>query len=1088
MDVAIWLRGLGLERCHAAFRDNLIDMDIVHELTESDLEKLGLPLGDRKRVLKAIACLPPPEATASAPTAATRRRGEAERRPITVLFCDLVGSTRLAAKLDAEDWRDLVGAYLDDAARAVTQHGGHVAKKLGDGLMALFGYPRAQENDAERAARAGLAILRALEDLNVANAARELPALAARIGLDSGPVVVDSAGEVFGDAPNLAARVQSAAEPGTMLVTAAVRRQVAGLFVVEERGPHELKGVPGSPVLYRIARPSGGGRRASARSQTPLVGREDDLAVLVKRWERVRSGDGQFIQIVGEPGLGKSRLIEEFRGRLAETPHSWVEWTSSQLLQNTALHPLAEWGKQRFGGAEVAAERRLADLESSLTQVKLNPVEFAPLLAPLFDTSAATVGASELTPDELRRRQLAAMAAWLLAGARAQPLVLAFEDLHWADPTSLDLLKMLAERGATAPLMIVATARPEFRAAWATRSHHGVISLVPLDRQQVRQMIDVIAERHALSAEAIEGVTIRTGGVPLFIEEVTRLAIEGGEQTIPLTLQQSLAARLDRLGDARDVAQIGAVVGREFTFSLLLAIAGSPAAELSAALEKLADADLVFVEGIAPDSSYRFKHALIQEAAYESMLRSKRREIHAHIAEALVRLQPAIVETAPETLATHLARAGDAAGAAEYWRRTGRLAQRNSAYREAIGAYQSALQHMSKQDRAFVDVNRAIASVYFAAGEHELNMKHLVEAAAAAAAGGDPVTMTEIAMQQCHVLSQYGGDPRGAVQVGRRALETADRLDDESLVYGVRFALGHACWIGGDYDSVIELLTANLPENMRDPTRIRDFGTAGSLLLDSMSILGHTLAHRGHFDRAFAILERAQALPQKNAFDVSILYGHHVRAHLFRGDMEFCYANVPGRHRARIPGRARVYASLASGLARLRSCARGGLRDRRPAARNRPRKVATDSFAVPRLVDGRPARRDARAAAAQTSPRRCRDRAWNCEGKGISRSRSGTASSQSGLSSQRRLRGGRSRGARRLSACATAGSWSRAGPWLADSRRHHRRQGRGDEGRRAPQICEHQISEPRHEALGRRALDEELRSRVTSRSRVGLHD
>jgi tetratricopeptide (TPR) repeat protein len=372
----------------------------------------------------------------------------------------------------------------------------------------------------------------------------------------------------------------------------------------------------------------------------------------------------------------------------------------------------------------------------------------------------------------------------------------------------------------------------------------------------------------------------------LFIEEVTRLMLEGGAQAIPPTLQQSLAARLDRLGEAREVAQMGAVVGREFRFGLLHAIAGATEAELSLALEKLVDADLLFVDGVAPDSIYRFKHALIQEAAYESMLRSRRREIHAEIAEALVRLQPALVETAPETVATHLARAGDEAGAAEYWQKAGQLAQRNSAYREAVGAYQSALQHMSKQDRAFVEVNRAIASVYFAAGEHELNLKHLMEAATAAEASGDPVTMTEIAMQQCHVLSQFGGDPRQAVRIGRRALETANRLEDEALAYGVRFALGHACWIGGDYDSVIELLLANLPENIRDPTKIRDFGTAGSLLLDSMLILSHTLAHRGHFDRAFAILERAQGLPQKNAFDSSILNNHHARAYLFRGDAD----------------------------------------------------------------------------------------------------------------------------------------------------------------------------------------------------------
>ena len=552
--------------------------------------------------------------------------------------------------------------------------------------------------------------------------------------------------------------------------------------------------------------------------------------------------------------------------------------------------------------------------------MKLNPVEFAPLLAPLLDIPTATVDAPELTPDELRRRQLAAMVAWLLAGARAQPLVLAFEDLHWADPTSLDLLKMLTERGATTPLMIVATARPEFRAPWATRSHHGVISLVPLDRLQVRQMVGAIAERNALSAEAIEGVTVRTGGVPLFIEEVTRLVLEGGAQTIPLTLQQSLAARLDRLGDARDIAQIGAVAGREFAFGLLLAIAGRPEAELNAALEQLVDADLVFVDGLAPDATYRFKHALIQEAAYESMLRSRRREIHAQIAKALMRLQPAIAETAPETLATHLARAGDEAGAAEYWQKAGQLAQRNSAYQEAIGAYQNALRHMTKQDRAFVDVNRALASTYFAAGDHELNLKHLEGAAAAAEASGDPVTMTEIAMQQCHVLSQYGGDPRQAVHVGRRALEMANHLEDEALSYGVRFALGHACWIGGDYDGTIEFLSANLPENMRDPSRIRDFGTAGSLLLDSMSILAHTLAHRGHFDRAFALLERAHALPQKNAFDFSILRNHHARAHLFRGDADLAAPMLRAGHRGRIPRRTRVYPALASGPTWLRSC------------------------------------------------------------------------------------------------------------------------------------------------------------------------
>ena len=280
------------------------------------------------------------------------------------MFCDLVGSTSISARLDAEEWRDLVGAYLDAASAAVTEMGGHVAKKLGDGLMALFGYPVAQENDAERAARAALSIQRALAEVNRKNAGSGKPALNARIGIETGPVVVDAAGEIYGDAPNIAARVQALAEPGTVVVTARVQRQIAGLFVAEERGSHELKGVPEPVTLFRLVRASGGGRRAGQRHLTPLVGRDEEIAMLMRRWERARQGDGQLVLIVGEPGLGKSRLIEEFHARLRETPHTWVEWSCSQLLQNTPLHPIAEWGRQRFGGADMPAEQRLADLEN----------------------------------------------------------------------------------------------------------------------------------------------------------------------------------------------------------------------------------------------------------------------------------------------------------------------------------------------------------------------------------------------------------------------------------------------------------------------------------------------------------------------------------------------------------------------------------------------------------------------------------------------------------------------------------------------------------------------------------------------------
>jgi class 3 adenylate cyclase len=385
MDLGDWLRSLHLERYEAAFRENEIDDTVLPNLTAEDLKDLGVStVGHRRKLLDAIAALradTEPKTAPAAPTSATRPtfatgvEAAGERRYLTVMFCDLVDSTGIAARLDAEEWRDLVNAYLDNASAAVTEMGGHVAKKLGDGLMALFGYPLAHENDAERAARAALSIQRGLGDLNRKNAGAGKPELVARIGLETGPAVVDAAGEIYGDVTNIAARVQALAEPGSVLITARVQRQVAGLFVAEERGTHTLKGVPEPTALFRLIRASGGGRRSGVRQLTPLVGREEEMAMLMRRWERARQGDGRLVLIVGEPGLGKSRLIEEFHGRLRDTPHTWLEWSCSQLLQNTPLHPIAEWGRQVFSGADVSAERRFAELESTLAQMKLDPAE-----------------------------------------------------------------------------------------------------------------------------------------------------------------------------------------------------------------------------------------------------------------------------------------------------------------------------------------------------------------------------------------------------------------------------------------------------------------------------------------------------------------------------------------------------------------------------------------------------------------------------------------------------------------------------------------------------------------------------------------
>jgi class 3 adenylate cyclase/predicted ATPase len=701
MDIGDWLRSLGLEQYEATFRENAIDAGVLRDLTDQDLEKLGVLLGHRRKLLRAIgelgsppaASVPPaiklapvgntPAAPPVPPTTAAAEAG-GERRYLTVMFCDLVGSTGIAAKLDAEEWRDLVGGYLNAASAAVAEMGGHVAKKLGDGLLALFGYPVAQENDTERAVRAALSIQRALAELNGKNAGSGKPELVARIGLDTGPAVMDAAGEIYGEVANIAARVQAQAEPGAVLITARVQRQVAGMFFAEERGSRHLKGVAEAVTLFGITRVSGGVRRSGQRNLTPLVGRDEEIAILMRRWDRARQGDGQLVLIAGEPGLGKSRLIEEFHNRLGEVPHTWAEWFCSQLLQNTPLHPFAEWGQQRFGGADVPAERRLEDLDNSLQQVKLDPAEYAPLLAPLMDIPLPPERAITLVPEELRRRQLAALASWVMAGARAMPIVLVLEDLHWADPTTLELMRGIAERGALAPLLVLTTTRPELRPPWGMRSHHGMISLAPLDRQQVRHMVGELSARHALPQELIEGVTERAGGVPLFVEEVTRFLLErgeyGGVQAIPPTLQQSLTARLDRLGPAREVALIGAVIGRGFPYTLLRTVAGIDDATLQNALDRLADADILLVQGVPPDSDYRFKHALIQDAAYGNLLRNRRQILHRRVAEAL---SDNVATAEPELLAHHFTEAGLTEAAIDWWGKAGQRSLERSALAEA---------------------------------------------------------------------------------------------------------------------------------------------------------------------------------------------------------------------------------------------------------------------------------------------------------------------------------------------------------------------------------------------------------------------
>ena len=688
--------------------------------------------------------------------------------------------------------------------------------------------------------------------------------------LSSGQVVVDATGEVFGDPPNIAARVQSAAEPGSILITATVQRQTAGLFVAEDRGQHELKGVSAPMTLYCIVRASGGGRRGGTRALTPLVGREEDLDLLSRRWDRARKGEGQLALIVGEPGLGKSRLMAEFHGRLGETPHTWVEWSSSQLLQNTPLHPIAEWGRQRFG-ADLPPEQRLADLENTLGLIGLDPTEYAPLLAPLVDVLLPDDRAAKIAPEELRRRQLAAMTAWILTAARTQAVVLAFEDLHWADPTSLDLMRALAERGAQAPLLIIATARPEFRPPWSVRSHHSAISLSPLDRVQIANMIAELAAHHALPRDIVEGVSERTGGVPLFVEEVTRLLLErgeqGGAQAIPPTLQQSLAARLDRLGAARETAQIGAVLGRRFSYALLQSVAGLDEGALRSALERLTDADILFVEGHGAQATYRFKHALIQDAAYDSLLKSRRQALHAQAAEILS--ESASPE--PEAIAHHFTQAGLDDLAIEWWGKAGDQALRRSAFQEAIA-------HLGK---AIELADRAGATARSAPGgsavpNQRLTQLHVTRANAlwAARGVGAPETTEAFARARESAYGDKDAPERSPSDFGLWAssymrgelpsmrahsaafLSDLEARPDSPEASVAHRAAGITCWFAGDYREARDRLERALAlfEPGRDDDLAYRFGWDPGVA--AMANLAAATWPLGEVDRAISLIDR----------------------------------------------------------------------------------------------------------------------------------------------------------------------------------------------------------------------------------------
>ncbi len=718
MDVEAWLQGLGLERYAPAFRDNDVDAEVLLRLTAEDLRELGVAsIGHRRRLSDAIAALaevapprptPVPVVAVTEVPASASTPADAERRQLTVMFCDLVGSTALSARLDPEDMREIIGAYHRCVAAVIERGGGFVAKYMGDGVLAYFGYPRADEHDAERAVRAALKLVE-----KVAGIETVAPTpLQVRVGIATGLVVVGDlvgSGEaqergVVGETPNLAARLQALAEPGAVVIAPSTRRLTGGLFEYEDLGAVELKGL-GAPVkAARVVRESAAESRFEAlhgRDLTALVGRDEELALLQRRWQQAKAGEGRVVVLIGEPGIGKSRLAQAMLQQPAREPHTRLRYFCSPHHQASALYPFITQLEHAAGiSREDMAEARLAKLEALLARSHAGAEEIGFIAERMSIPTGDKYRLPDLTPQRRKEKTLEALLAQMARLAAQKPVLMLFEDAHWIDPTSLELLTLTVARASTLPLLLLVTARPEFTPPWPVDAYVTTLPLARLGRRDGMTLVARSAGGKALPAEIIEQILARTDGVPLFLEELTKTIIESGllreadghyaldgalpPRAIPTTLHNSLTARLDRLAPVREVAQIGAAIGREFSYRLLGAVAQQPDDRLKEALEQLVRAELVFGRGEVPEALYTFKHALVQEAAYASLLRERRRTLHAHIAEALEGEFPEVAEIQPELVAYHYATAGLPAPAIAYYRRAADRAVAASANADAI--------------------------------------------------------------------------------------------------------------------------------------------------------------------------------------------------------------------------------------------------------------------------------------------------------------------------------------------------------------------------------------------------------------------
>jgi class 3 adenylate cyclase/predicted ATPase len=852
-----WLENLGMSEYAQRFAKNGIDFSVLPHLTDQDLKDIGVLLGHRRKMLAAISAM---TGTAPAPPARTpapepKPHDTAERRQVTVMFSDLVGSSALSAQMDPEDLRDVISAYQKCVAETVRRFGGFVAKYMGDGVLVYFGYPHAHEDDAERAVRAGLELVQAVSSL------KSSAPLQSRVGIATGLVVVGDligSGEaqergIVGETPNLAARLQGIAEPNAVVIAESTQKLLGNLFDLQDLGAQDLKGMGSFVRAWAVLRPASVESRFEAlhaSGLTELVGREEELELLLRRWSKAKTSEGQVVLLSGEAGIGKSRLTAALLEHLASEPHTRLRNFCSPQHTDSALYPtISQIGRAAGFMHEDAPQTKLNKLDALLAQTSTSAHNAALFVEMLSLANDGRYPALELTPQQRRQETLDALVLHVAGLARQNPVLMILEDAHWIDPTSLELFGRIVDKLSTLRVLLMVTFRPEFEPPWIGRPYVTTLTINRLAERDIEAMIDRVVGNKFIPASVRQDIIERADGIPLFVEEMTKAVLEAESESaaqraigvvpspalaVPASLHAPLMARLDRLGSAKEVAQIAAAIGREFSHAVLAAVVRRPEPDLATALDRLIHAGLLFRQGVPPHATYLFKHALVQDAAYGTLLREPRRALHARIAEALESQFTDIAESQPELLARHCTEAGQIEKAVGLWGKAGQRSLQRSALVEAVEQFTRALDQI-----ATLPSTPALRGM-------QINLQIAL--------------LTPLV----HVKGWAAPETKAAVEQARLLLEQADALgetpEDPLLLFSILYGFFGVNFVAFNADVTRDLAAQFLAlaekRKASGPLVIGHNFSGGSLML-----VGDIAEGRAHFDQAIALYDPAEHRP-----------------------------------------------------------------------------------------------------------------------------------------------------------------------------------------------------------------------------------